>query len=63
MALFLSVCSRVWMCVVCTQATGCRLVTTTAHRLIHENQQFGLLAACAAGGQGHVMVLERYKSA
>jgi len=36
---------------------------TTANRMIHENQQFGMLAACAAGGQAHVMVLERYKSA
>ena len=45
------------------QATGCRLVTTTAQRLIHENKQFGMLAACAAGGQAHVMILERYKTA
>jgi len=43
-------------------ATGCRLVTTAAHRLIHENQQFALLAACAAGGQGHAMIVERYKN-
>lgn len=32
-------------------ATGCRLVTTVAHRLQKEGGQFGLVAACAAGGQ------------
>ena len=31
-------------------ATGVRLVTTTANRLIKENGRYGLLAACAAGG-------------
>ncbi len=31
-------------------ATGVRLVTTAANRLIKENGQFALLAACAAGG-------------
>ncbi len=31
-------------------ATGVRLVTTAANRLIQENGQFALLAACAAGG-------------
>ena len=41
-------------------ATGCRLVSTAANRLIHENQQFALLTACAAGGQGHAMIVERY---
>ena len=41
-------------------ATGCRLVTTCANRLIQENQQFALLTACAAGGQGHGMIVERY---
>lgn len=32
-------------------ATGCRLVTTVAHRLQKEGGQYGLVAACAAGGQ------------
>ncbi|CAG2111943.1 unnamed protein product [Medioppia subpectinata] len=31
-------------------ATGVRLVTTTANRLIKEDGKYGLLAACAAGG-------------
>ncbi|XP_074641643.1 trifunctional enzyme subunit beta, mitochondrial-like [Tubulanus polymorphus] len=43
-------------------ATGVRLVTTAAHRLIDEDGQFGLVAACAAGGQGHAMLVERYPS-
>ncbi|KAG7222645.1 hypothetical protein INR49_026254 [Caranx melampygus] len=41
-------------------ATGCRLVTTVAHRLKKEGGQYGLVAACAAGGQGHAMVVEAY---
>lgn len=41
-------------------ATGVRLVTTTANRLQKENGQFGLVAACAAGGQAHAMLIERY---
>ncbi|PWA27628.1 hypothetical protein CCH79_00000560, partial [Gambusia affinis] len=41
-------------------ATGCRLVTTVAHRLKKEGGQFGMVAACAAGGQGHAMVIEAY---
>lgn len=36
-------------------ATGCRLAITAAHRLKKEGGQYGLIAACAAGGQ--VMVL------
>jgi len=44
-------------------ATGVRLITTTANRLIKEDKQFGLLAACAAGGLGHSMVMERYPGA
>lgn len=43
-------------------ATGVRLVTTVANRLIKENKQFGLTAACAAGGHGHAMIVERYPS-
>lgn len=31
-------------------ATGVRLVTTVANRLEKEDGQFGVLAACAAGG-------------
>lgn len=41
-------------------ATGVRLVTTAANRLIHEDGTFALVSACAAGGQGHAIVLERY---
>jgi len=41
-------------------ATGVRLVSHCANRLIHENQQFALLAACAAGGQGAGMIVERH---
>ena len=31
-------------------ATGVRLLTTAANRLIHEDKQRALLTACAAGG-------------
>ncbi|NXX50498.1 ECHB enzyme, partial [Tricholaema leucomelas] len=41
-------------------ATGCRLVITAAHRLKKEGGQYGLIAACAAGGQGHAMIVELY---
>lgn len=41
-------------------ATGTRLVTTAANRLIKEDGRYALIAACAAGGQGHAMILERY---
>jgi len=40
-------------------ATGTRLVTTAAHRLREEDGQWALVAACAAGGQGHAMLIER----
>jgi acetyl-CoA acyltransferase len=40
-------------------ATGTRLVTTAAHRLRVEGGRWALVAACAAGGQGHAMLLER----
>ncbi|OQY04127.1 MAG: acetyl-CoA acetyltransferase [Bacteroidetes bacterium 4572_117] len=40
-------------------ATGARLLTTAANRLIYEDKQFAILAACAAGGHGHAMVIER----
>ncbi len=41
-------------------ATGGRLLTTTANRLIHENGKLGVLAACAAGAHGHAMLIKRY---
>lgn len=41
-------------------ATGCRLVTTAANRLRREDGKFALVAACAAGGLGHAMLIERY---
>ena len=40
-------------------ATGARLVMMAASRLHHEDGTLALLAACAAGGLGHAMVLER----
>jgi acetyl-CoA acyltransferase len=40
-------------------ATGTRLVTTAAHRLKREDGHWALVAACAAGGQGHAMLIER----
>lgn len=40
-------------------ATGARLVTTAANRLRHEDGRFALVAACAAGGQAHAIILER----
>lgn len=41
-------------------ATGVRLVTTAANRLIREDGEFAMVSACAAGGQGHAVILERY---
>lgn len=43
-------------------ATGVRLVTTAANRLLKEGGKYGLVAACAAGGLGHAMIVERYPS-
>lgn len=43
-------------------ATGVRLVTTAANRLIEENGKYALLAACAAGAHGHAMILEKYNA-
>jgi len=40
-------------------ATGARLVTTAANRLHEENGHWALVAACAAGGQGHALLVER----
>lgn len=43
-------------------ATGVRLVTTAANRLIREGGKYALVTACAAGGQGHAIILERYSA-
>ena len=40
-------------------ATGARLVTSAVNRLHRENGRLALVAACAAGGQGHALLLER----
>lgn len=40
-------------------ATGARLVTTAAQRMRHEDVEFGLVSACAAGALGHALVLQR----
>ncbi|MEX0928352.1 MAG: acetyl-CoA C-acyltransferase [Balneolales bacterium] len=40
-------------------ATGARLVTTAANRLKREKGKYALVSACAAGGLGHAMLLER----
>ena len=42
-------------------ATGARLVTTAAHRLLEEDARYAFVTACAAGGLGHAMLLERYE--
>ena len=39
-------------------ATGCRLVTTAANRLIKEDKNVALVAACAAGGHVSISVSE-----
>lgn len=44
-------------------ATGNRLAMTLAHRLQDEGGRYGVLAACAAGGQAVGHLLERYPSA
>jgi len=41
-------------------ATGVRLTTTAANRMIAEDKQFGLIAACAAGGHAFGGIVERY---
>lgn len=41
-------------------ATGVRLVITAANRLQREGGMYGLVAACAAGGLGHAMIVEKY---
>ena len=42
-------------------ATGARLVTTAANRLIREDGTFALVASCAAGATGNAIILERTK--
>lgn len=41
-------------------ATGTRLLATSANRLAAEGGRFALMTACAAGGQAHAMLIERY---
>lgn len=40
-------------------ATGARLVTTAVNRLHREDGRYAMVAACAAGGLGHAMLIER----
>lgn len=42
-------------------ATGARLVTTASNRLHKEHGKYALITACAAGGHGHAMILEKYE--
>ncbi len=42
-------------------ATGARLLTTAANRMVKEKSRFGLIASCAAGAHGHAMLLEQYE--
>lgn len=44
-------------------ATGVRLVSHCANRLIAEDGRFAVLSACAAGGQGVGMLIERHPDA
>jgi len=43
-------------------ATGARLVETAVQRLEHGGGGLALVTACAAGGQGHAMLLERVET-
>ena len=43
-------------------ATGARLLTTAANRLIQENGKYAMLSACAAGAHGHAMVIKKYEA-
>lgn len=40
-------------------ATGGRLITTCCNRLLREDKQFGLVAACGGGGCANATILER----
>jgi acetyl-CoA acetyltransferase len=42
-------------------ATGARLLTTAANRLIEESGKYAMLSACAAGAHGHAMVIKKYE--
>ena len=42
-------------------ATGARLLTTAANRLIEENGKYAMLSACAAGAHGHAMIIKKYE--
>ena len=42
-------------------ATGARLLTTAANRLIEENGHYAMLSACAAGAHGHAMIIKKYE--
>lgn len=44
-------------------ATGVRLLMHSAHRLIKEDGHYACITACAAGGQGVGMLIERYPGA
>ncbi|XP_017070226.1 trifunctional enzyme subunit beta, mitochondrial [Drosophila eugracilis] len=44
-------------------ATGVRLCMHSANRLVREDGKLGVVAACAAGGQGVAMLIERYPGA
>jgi len=44
-------------------ATGVRLAMHASNRMIKEDGQFAMIAACAAGGQGVGMILERHPDA
>lgn len=39
-------------------ATGVRLITHAANRLIEEGGKYALIAACASGGHGAGLILE-----
>jgi len=41
-------------------ATGSRLLSTACDRLMHEGGRYALISACAAGAQGHAMLIEKY---
>ena len=43
-------------------ATGARLLTTSANRLIEEGGKYALLSACAAGAHGHAMIIKKYEA-
>ncbi|NMM48190.1 thiolase family protein [Marinigracilibium pacificum] len=40
-------------------ATGSRILNTAVNRLHFENKKYAVIAACAAGGHGHAMLIEK----